>query len=224
MCASEYDAQLIRHLREAIVGGEHWYLALLKAVKLWSSAEEDCDGRHYRYLINGEAFDWLVLAERLCQEVDELIPEEELIALLFYDRPPVELERDEFRELIGDAKYSAYLNYLYGVLVEEVLIQAVKEEIRKEKRVSGLTRDKEVLDEAFRRIYGASEKDLLDCFRKEKHYPRRKSITVGELKEFTYWLFNQRVRGNDKSRVASDTKKALVKLHYYTELGNCTVS
>ncbi|MCK4723761.1 MAG: hypothetical protein KAT75_10670, partial [Dehalococcoidia bacterium] len=129
---TEADAKAIEHLKQAVANGTHWYLALLEAIKLWSSAEEDYEGRHYRYLIEGEAFDWLVLAERLCQEISELIPEKERIDLLFFDRPPLELTQDRFRKLIGPAKYRAYLNYLYSILVEEALISAVVDEVRKE--------------------------------------------------------------------------------------------
>jgi len=215
-CAA--DIQAIQHLKEAIAAGKHWYLALLEAIRLWSSPEEDYNGRHYRYLIDNEAFDWLVLAERLCEEIDGLIPEEELIDLLFFDRPPIELTKDEFKELIGNAKYQAYLNYLYGVLVEETLILAVTEELRKRKRASGLNEDNGTVDEAYQHIYGATQVELVSLFRKERGYTRRKSMTIGEVKEFTYWLFKQRLKRCDKSRVASDTKKALVKLHRYMRL------
>ncbi len=46
------------------------------------------------------------------------------------------------------------------------------------------------------------------------------SISVGEAKEFTYWLFKQRLKRCDKSCVASDTKKALAKMHHYMQLKN----
>jgi hypothetical protein len=218
------DIQAIQHLKQAIAEGKHWYLALLEAIRLWVSPEEDYHERHYRYLIDNEAFDWLVLAERLCEEVDGLIPEKEQIDLLFFDRPPIELTNDEFKELLGSAKYQAYLNYLYGVLVEEFLILAVTEEIRKGRRTSGLTKDGEISDEAYRRIYGATKKELLEAFRKEKGYPKRKSISVGQLKEFTYWLFKQRLKRCDKSCIASDTKKALMKLHHYMKLRSRNIS
>jgi len=214
MSVRESDVGAIQHLKEAIDGGRHWYPALLEAIKLWSSPEEDYNGRHYRYLVAGEAFDWLVLAERLCEEINGLIPEAELTDLLFRDRPPVKLTKEEFGKLIGDSKYKAYLNYLYGVLVEEVLLQATTDEIRKKKRVSGLTRDGGVVDEAYHQIYGAGEGELLDRFRREKRLPRSKSLSLGEAKEFTYWLFKLRLNTCDKSRVASDTKKALAKLHH----------
>ena len=214
MSSAECDVQAIEHLKEAVGRGRHWYLALLEAIKLWSSPEESYEGRHRRYLVGGEAFDWLTLAERLCEEVAGLIPEAELTDLLFRDRAPVELTKDDFKELIGESKYKAYLNYLYGVFVEEVLLQATTEEIRKTKRVSGLTRDAGVVNEAYQQIYGASEANLLDRFRKEKRLPRSKSLNLGEAKEFTYWLFKLRLRTSDKSRAASDTKKALAKLHH----------
>jgi hypothetical protein len=214
----EGDAQAIQHLREAIAEGKNWYLALLEAIRLWRSPEEDHSGRRLSYLIDREAFDWLVLAERLCEEVDGLIPEKELIDLLFFDRAPVGLTKDEFRELIGDAKYQAYLNYLYGVLLEEILILAVIDEIRKGRQASGLTKDNGVVDEAYQRLYGSDQQQLIARFGKEKGYPARKSMTLSQLREFTYWLFKQRVKRRDKSCVASDTKKALAKLHYYLKL------
>lgn len=212
------DAQAIQWLKSAIAEGKHWYVALLEAIRLWSSPEEDYNGHHYYYLIDNEAFDWLVLAERLCEEVNGLIPEKELVDLLFFDIPPIELTKDEFKNLIGTSKYQAYLNYLYGILVEQFLTLAVTEEIRKGKRVLGLNNDDGIVDEAYQRIYGATQGELLKRFRKEKHYPQRKFISLTELNEFHYWLFKQRLERCDKSCVASDTKKALMKLHELLKL------
>jgi hypothetical protein len=212
------DAEAIQHLKEAIAEGKHWYVALLEAIKLWASSEEDYNGRHYRYLIANEAFDWLVLAERLCEELNEFIPEKERIDLLFFDQAPIELTKDEFKKLIGNTKYQAYLNYLYGILAEEFLILAVTEEVRKARRVLGSNGDGGVVDEAYQRIYGATQGELLKSFRKERHYPQRKSIGLTELNEFIYWLFKHRLKRCDKSRVASDTKKALMRLHHYLTL------
>jgi len=206
------DARAIAYIKQAVASGKHWYIALLEAIKLWKSAEEDYQERHYRYLIDGEAFDWLLLAERLSDEISQSIPEKERINLLFFDIPPLELTREEFKKFIGPDKYKAYLNYLYGVLVEENLISAVVDEIRKERLASGSNKHEDILDKAYRRIYGDSQQSLLDSFRKEKRYPKRKSMTLSQLKEFTYWLFKYRIKKCDKSRVASDTKKALIKM------------
>lgn len=209
---NEGDLRAIQHLKEAVANGKHWYLALLEAIKLWKSAEETYKRRRYCYLIDGEAFDWLLLAERLCNEIGDIIPEKEGINLLFFDHPPIDLNNEEFKKLIGAAKYRAYLNYLYGVLVEEALISAVVDEIRKERMVVGWDRYDNVLDKAYKRIYGESQQFLLDSFRREKKFSKRKTISLSMLKEFTYWLFKYRLKHCDKSRVASDTKKALLHM------------
>ena len=215
---STRDTQAIQRLKNAVTEGRNWYVALLEAVRLWSSPEEDYDGRHYQYLIDNEAFDWLVLTERLCEELDGLIPEKERTNLLFFGIPPVELSKDEFKNLIGASKYQAHLNYFYGILVEKFLLLSATEEIRKKKRALGLNNDNGVVDEAYQRIYGTTQSALLKQFRKERHYPQLRSIGLSELNEFTYWLFKYRIKTRDKSRVASDTKKALTKLHEILEL------
>ncbi len=215
---SARDTQAIQRLRSAIAEDKNWYVALLEAVRLWTSPEEDYDGRHYHYLIDNEAFDWLVLAERLCEELDGLIPERERTDLLFFDIAPIELSKDEFKNIIGASKYQAHLNYLYGILVEKFLVLAVTDEIRKKRSALGLNSDNGIVDEAHQSIYGLTQKELLKQFRKERHYPQLRTIGLGEFNEFTYWLFKYRTRNCDKSRVASDTKKALLKLHELLKL------
>ena len=39
------DAEAIRHFEQEIAGGRHWYVALLEAMGMWSSAAEDHHGR-----------------------------------------------------------------------------------------------------------------------------------------------------------------------------------
>jgi hypothetical protein len=202
------DAEAIRHLREAMAAGRHWYLALLEAMGRWASTEETVQDGTYRYLIGGEAFDWLRLAERLCQTVEDL-PEDERDALLFYGRPPLKLSAGEVKGLIGQSKYAQYLNYFYGITVEEALLLAVQEEIEKEKRVLGYRGHRDTTDEAHQRVYNVARADMLQQFRQEKGYAQTEAITLTEMKEFTYWLFKYRLKHAEKARIASDTKKAL---------------
>ena len=206
------DAEVIKYLGQAVTSGKHWYIALLEAIGLWKAAEETHNGRTYRYLIAGEAFDWLLLAERLCETVDDLLPDDERTALLFYGKPPLDLTVEKFKELIGSSKYHQYLNYFYGITTEEALIWAVQEEVRKERRTLGLHKEHDHDNEAYRRIYGATKAVLLKRFRREKGYPQLNSTSLTELKELTYWLFKYRLNHCDKARVASDTKKALTQL------------
>ena len=201
--------EAIRHLRQALAGGRDWHVALLEAVSLWDVAEETHDGRFYRYLIAGEALDWMLVAERLCASVDGLLPEDEKLAFLFHGKLPSDMTMERFRELVGSGPYHQYLNYFYGVTVEEALFWAIRDEVRKERRASGFDRDQDPSDEVYRRVYGQDMALLLRTFRREKGYPQRLSTTLLEMKEFTYWLFKYRLNHSDRARVASDTRKGL---------------
>jgi hypothetical protein len=206
------DREAVSHFKQALASGKHWYLALLESMGLWSSASEDYHERNYRYLIDGEAFDWLLLAERLCETVDGFLPEDEKNALLFHGIPPLALNSIEVKQLIGDKKYGQYLNYFYGITVEEALSLAVHEEIFKEKTARVLDRASDSTDELYLRIYDALRDELLTQFRRDKGYQHLKSTSLTELKEFTYWLFKYRLKRCEKARIASDTKKALTYL------------
>lgn len=208
------DREAILHLQQSILNGKQWYIALIEAAGLWASAEEIYEGQAYRYLIDGEAFDLLLLAERLLAETDGLIPEEEKVALLFFSTPPVELSQKELREMLGDVKYRAYLNHHYGVVVEEALILAVEEEVYKQQRCNAFYLEETIQYEAYQRIYGADKSALLHRFRCEKGYSHNGSTTLAEHKEFTYWLFKYRLKQCERARVASDTKKALQYLEH----------
>lgn len=210
----QYEPEAIRHFKQAVLSGKHWYIALLEAVRLWDVPEENHNGHTYRYLIDGEALDWLLVAERLCEAVGGMIPEEGKTVFLFHGEPPLKLSAEEFKEFIGRTKHHQYLNYFYGVTVEESLVLVVEEEVRKERLLDGLTKESDVItNEAYRRIYGATRAILLRSFRNEKGYPQLKSVGLSELKEFTYWLFRYRLRHNEKAKIASDTRKALIWLN-----------
>ncbi|MFC2011423.1 hypothetical protein ACFLUR_03945 [Chloroflexota bacterium] len=86
----------------------------------------------------------------------------------------------------------------------------MQEEVRKERWTSGYFKDyNDATNETYRRIYGMTKAILLRHFRRDKDYPQISSTNLNELKEFTYWLFKYRFKKSDKTRVASDTKKAL---------------
>src|SRR5437867_7996914 len=103
----------------------------MQAVRDWPLPEESIGERTYRYLVGGEAFDWLLLTERLCDEIEELIPDDEREALLFHGRLPEDVDEHDVERLLG-AKHRAHLNFVYGVRVEEALQLAVADEVQQE--------------------------------------------------------------------------------------------
>ncbi len=202
---------IIIKLRAEVLHGD-WFPALLDAVGRWRLPEEMVGNRTYSYLIHGEAFDWLLLAERLLDEVADLVPPDEASELLFRGRWPEGVDDDEFAERIGATKHSAHLNFLYGVLVEEFLQIGVEEEIHKENFSRAIARDPLNDETMFRRVYGRSRSELV-----ADHYEETGIMLGGDLphadwQAFTYWLFKSRLKRQDKARVASDTRKGLAQL------------
>jgi hypothetical protein len=198
-------------MRASIEDGEHWFLALLTAVRNWPLPLEEVDGRDFRYLVGGEAFDWLLLAERLCDEIPDLVSEEDVEALLFDGRLPAVVEGTGLEALLG-AKYKAHLNFVYGVRVEEALLLVVQSEVHKERFSTNIWENGHFDDEVFNRIYGAPRGSLVTEFRAHNGLPEGDSFSLPELREFTYWLFKHRMKNHDPARVASDTRKGLAEL------------
>jgi hypothetical protein len=234
--------RIIAELKRSVAAGEtHWFFALMQAVREWPLAQEQVGEREYRYLVGGEAFDWLLLAERLCDEIEGLIPDEEREALLFRNRLPEEVDENDVERLLG-AKHRAHLNYVYGVRVEEALQLAVADEVHKERYASRLWENGHGDDEVCHRLYGATRRELFAEFREasNKSAPKKtanrarsdgskervvngshaedngqgigEEVSLADLTEFTYWLFRRRVTGSEPARVASDTRKGVAML------------
>ena len=141
---------------------------MLDCIREWESPRETIDGREYVYLIEHEAFDWLLLAERICDSVPPgLLPLHEVEALLVDESPPVPLSEVEFQERLGTAKYWAHLNFLYGVRVEQALHLAMERILQKERSGLSFSHARDELDgDVFGRIYGARQRDLLREYRR----------------------------------------------------------
>ncbi|MCI0863374.1 MAG: hypothetical protein J4N69_03960 [Chloroflexi bacterium] len=201
--------EAILHLRTALAAGAPWRPAVLEALGRWTLPEETFNGRRYRYLLLGEAFDWLLLAERLCADVDGAIPVDEKERFLFGGQIPGTVDEDKFRDCLGPSKYRAYMNYHYGVVLEEALQLVSEEEVRKRHLSRSYSDTEELTEEAFNRLYQKPRSELLKCFQKETKKDRRRNLSLSDLKEFTYWLHKLRIKLWDPARVASDTRKAI---------------
>ncbi len=216
-CSS--SAEAISQLRADVRDGVHWAEAVFRAMGQWANAEEEANGRHFRYVIGGEAFDRTLLAERLLQEVAGEVPEGEIENFTVRGDLPEGIDEDRIQSLLGVEKYRGYLNFHYGVTVEETLQLAVEQEVIKRYASNGIRRIEDPAEEAFARIYGAGQAELAVRFRQEDAGEGGTAatldevpMTMSECKEFTYWLFKLRLRRSDKPKIASDTKKGLDQL------------
>ena len=204
--------ELLRRFRESVKAGGDWTAALLQTIGEWTLAEESVDGREYRYLVAGEAFDWRLLAERIVLTVYDCLPPVERDRFLFQGETPRAVGEEELRAAFGAVKHSAAANFWYGVRAEEAILLAAEREVRKSRYGMGKTDDSKLDDLAHRRIYGKPRRELLETYAASRGLPVPESMTIAELNEFTYWLFKYRIEHSDKARVASDTKKGLLML------------
>ena len=206
------DAEAIAHLMGALERGVDWPTALLESMSIWRTASETIEGRRNNYFIGGEAFDWMLMAERLCDVSGDLIPGEERDNLLFNGRFPESFDSERFKELLGAQKHSGYLNYFYGVVVEEALQLAVEGEVHKRAVSNGNQYQDDFTEESFFRIYRRTRTELLQNFCTEMGYINEGVISLSQCKEFLYWLFKYRMHISDKAKVASDTRKGIAQL------------
>ena len=207
------------YIKESLqIGKDPWHQILLKVISIWTLPWEISQGREFKYLIHGEALDWLTLAERICIELTDVVETSEREDLLFKGQLPSAVSPIQFREVIGANKYKAYLNYWYGVIVEEALQLAVEEEIRKSYASKGYLDNDSFVEEGFFILYGKNYSDLIQEFRREFKLTRRKKMSLTDLKEFTYWLFKIRLNKWDPARVASDTRKGINTLRRLNQL------
>ena len=203
------EREAIEHLRSALLEGDEWPPAMLKAISLWTLPEETYKGARFNYFIGGEAFDWLALAQRLSYEVADLIPSDELEELLFTGQFPSYFNMEDFKDLLGAEKHRGFLNFFYGVEVESALLQAVVSEIEKRFYANGHRYHVDHSEESHFRIYRTIMTELLEVYREERSLPEIESFTLTEQKEFTYWQFKVRLKVSDKAKIASDTRKGL---------------
>ena len=198
-------------LRRQVTHGHPWYPALLEVVARWSAAAEELNGVVQQYLIGGEAFDWLLLAQRLLAPIEELIPAGELERLLIFGVTPDGSSEEDFARAIGGAKHRAHLNFQYGVTIEELLLLAAELELQKAGRLAGAGRPQpDVM--SYERVYGKTLEELQLLYATETDSLLAARLRQSELQAFTYWCSKYRLRTSEPARVASDTKKALALL------------
>ena len=217
---SNADARLecrgvIDRLRANAGRVEPWHEAVLRAIRDWPLDAASVDRKRWHYLIGGEALDWVTLAHRLSVEIPDAIPAAELTDLLFRGRLPGNMDAERFRSLIGAYRYTAHLNFWYGVTVEEALQLAVEDAIRKRQLACCYQDGDAAMQETFRHLYGDTQSALVEQFMADAggawgYDPE--ALSLAAYHEFTYWLFKRRIRKWHPARVASDTRRGLDRL------------
>ena len=193
--------------------GMHWYRAALRACGQWRLAAETHQGRRLTYLVAREALDLVLLVDRIAASRRDAVPRAERDELRFHGRAPVYVPRHSFAGALGETRYKAYLNYFYGIDVEEAVVHAVELEAAKAHPLDRASSN------AYLLIYGQSLEELLAAYRAERGMPQGERIRWDIWKDFTYWRFRLRLRSQVPARMASDTRKGIALLQRLRGVG-----
>jgi hypothetical protein len=206
----EPDAAVDTYI-DALDRGAPWYPALLDVIAHWTAPDEQLEGTSRPYLIAGEAFDWLRLAERLIGAAGDRVPADEAERLLFRGEAPDGSDEEAFARAIGPQKHRAHLNFQYGVVIEEALLLAAELELHKARNIEGIHGEPpDVM--AYERVYGKPLAELLTLYRNETGAYIGERVRQSDWHAFTYWCSKHRFKTGEPARVASDTRKALALL------------
>lgn len=194
----------------ALDRGDPWYPALLDVIARWTAPEETVQGIPHTYLVAGEAFDWLRLAERLIAAAGNRIPAEAAERLLARGEAPDAANEEEFARAIGPQKHRAHLNFQYGVVIEETLLLAAEMDLQKARTIDSRGEPPDIT--AFEAVYGKPLAELQLLYRTDSGAPLGGRVSESEWQAFIYWCSKYRFRTGEPARVASDTRKALALL------------
>ena len=184
----QVELDVIGQFRDALTAGTDWVDALLDSLSVWSVPEETVDERLHRYFIGGEAFDWLLLSQRLCESANDLLGDREVDELLFGGMLPERVDADSFRERLGVHKFRGFLNFFYGVTVEEALHAAVEQEILKRHIGNGVQYRDDFTNESFQKIYHEPKDSLFEQFHIESNYSDGDSLSITQSKASEGWI------------------------------------
>ena len=196
--------------------GSPWYPALLHIISRWTAPDEILNGKLKVYLIDGEAFDWLALAERLIISAEHLIPRDEAERLVLFGIAPALSRTGEdeiaFETAIGASKYRAFLNYQYGVIVEQLVLAAAEEKLLKNASLFAPLQRPYADERAFKEVYGAPFQKLRSQYRGATDRLLPEQASRSQYEHFLYWLSKYRIRHLEPARTASDTRRAMLLL------------
>ncbi len=196
--------------------GSPWYPTLLHVISRWTAPDEMLNGKRKVYLIDGEAFDWLALAERLIISAEHLIPKDEAERLVLFGIAPAlsRTEEDEiaFETAIGASKYRAFLNYQYGVIVEQLVLAAAEEKLIKNASLFAPIQRPYADERAFKEVYGVPFQKLRSQYRGATDRLLPEQASRSQYEHFLYWLSKYRIRHLEPARIASDTRRAMLLL------------
>ena len=202
---TDYENDLVNKYSD--INEKNYQINILSMIRLWKINKKS----HYDYLVGNEALNWKRLAVQILNNIK--IKENLLIEIYQWLSIPEiysGLSEFQFRQLIGFEKYTSYLSYFYGVLIERSILCYVERENYK-KRISNGKSTVNVLNVSYEHIYGFSFLTLHEEYCKKSTILNKKHYEYDD-ENFTYYCFKKRIKDSEPAKLASDTKKGTIFL------------
>ena len=179
----------------------------LKIIGHWPLKSEIIDGIEYQYWINDEAFNWYLLASRIIFSVKD----EQNIKKLDHFLSTVHfLPGSDQRIMINlfpPDKYRAHLNFIYGVILEEVII--CFNEMEKNKDVLNQFNVTDSINLVYLNLYGMDYTEFIRLYEFETKTKLDQFDTLHSYYNFLYWSWKYRLKKSTPEKIAYDSQSGI---------------
>ena len=179
----------------------------LKIIGHWPLKSEIIGDIDYQYWINDEAFNWYLLASRIIFSVKD----EQNIKKLDHFLSTVHfLPGSDQRIMINlfpPDKYRAHLNFIYGVILEEVII--CFNEMEKNKDVLNQFNVTDSINLVYLNLYGMDYTEFIRLYEFETKTKLDQFDTLHSYYNFLYWSWKYRLKKSTPEKIAYDSQSGI---------------
>ena len=161
----------------------------------------------YQYWINDEAFNWYLLASRIIFSVKDEQNIKKLDHFLSIEHFLPGSDQRIIINLFPPDKYRAHLNFIYGVILEEVII--CFNEMEKNKDVLNQFNVTDSINLVYLNLYGMDYTEFIRLYEFETKTKLDQFDTLHSYYNFLYWSWKYRLMKSTPEKIAYDSQSGI---------------
>ena len=197
----------INELNNNFDSNESLINTFLKIIGQWPLKSEIIKNIEYQYWINDEAFNWYLLASRIIASVKH---QQNIKKLDHFLSTVYFLPGSDQRIIINlfpPDNYRAHLNFIYGDILEEVII--CFNEIEKNKDVLNQFNLADSINSVYLDLYGISYTEFIRLYEFETKTKLDQFDTLYSYYNFLYWSWKYRLKKSTPEKIAHDSQSGI---------------
>tara|TARA_Y100001970_G_C14227029_1_gene856316 strand:+ start:1541 stop:2203 length:663 start_codon:yes stop_codon:yes gene_type:complete len=197
----------INQLNHSFDSDESLIDAFMKIIGHWPLKSEKIDNIEYQYWVNDEAFNWHLLATRIIFSITEANNKQILNKLLHSTYLLPGTDQRKIINLFSPDKYRAHLNFIYGVVLEEVII--CFNEMEKNKDVINQFNASDAINAVYLDLYGYNFSEFIRVYEFEKKIKLDEFNSLYSYYDFLYWSWKYRLKKSTPEKIAYDSQSGI---------------